>query len=130
MELRTQYRVDDIYLFGFSQGAVFTYVAGLKHPKLFKGIICFSGPGIFEPLGTEQFAPNWLEEKYLEPACNLRVFIAHGTEDRAAAYELGIKSTQILQDYGYDVIFHSFPGGHQINPESLQRVLKWIETEE
>lgn len=125
-ELKNQYNIDDIYLFGFSQGAIFAYIAGIKHHQLYKGILVFSGAGIFEPLGREQFAPNWLEEKYLEPANALRVFIAHGTEDQAAKYELGVKSKEVLTSYGYDVTFHSFEGGHTIDSESLKRVSDWI----
>lgn len=125
-ELKVQYKIDDIYLFGFSQGAVFSYVAGLKNHQLYKGIIIFSGPGIFEPLGAEQFAPNWLEKKYLEPAKTLKVFIAHGTKDQAAKYELGVKSNEILASYGYNVSFHSFAGGHTIDHEMLKQALEWM----
>jgi phospholipase/carboxylesterase len=124
--LKGKYKIDDIYLSGFSQGAIFTYVAGLQNHQLYKGIVIFSGPGISEPLGEEKFAPNWLEEKYLESAKTLRIFIAHGTKDQRVEYELGLKSKEVLTGYGYDVTFHSFEGGHTIDPESLKRVLEWI----
>ncbi len=125
-ELKERYTINDIYLFGFSQGAIFTYIAGIKNHQLYKGIIVFSGAGIFEPLGREQFAPNWLEEKYLEPAKSLRVFISHGTEDQAAKYELGVKSQEVLTGYGYDVTFHSFEGGHTIDSKMLKIASEWI----
>ncbi|MFC1786343.1 alpha/beta hydrolase [Candidatus Neomarinimicrobiota bacterium] len=128
-ELKELYKINDIYLSGFSQGAVFTYVAGFKNHQLYKGIIIFSGPGIFKPLGDEEFAPNWLEEKYLEPAKKLRVFIAHGTKDQRVEYELGLKSKEVLTSYGYDVSFHSFDGGHTIDPEILKQTLEWINKE-
>ncbi len=127
--LKEQYKIGDIYLTGLSQGAIFTYVAGLQNQQLYKGIIIFSGPGIFKPLGDEEFAPNWLEEKYLEPAKKLRVFIAHGTKDQRVEYELGLKSKEVLTSYGYDVTFHSFNGGHTIDPESLKQALEWINIE-
>jgi len=126
--LKGQYRIDDIYLSGFSQGAVFTYVAAFKNPQLYKGIIVFSGPGIFEPLGNfdGKFAPDWIKEKYLEPAKKLRVFIAHGTKDQRVEYELGLKSKEVLTDYGYDVTFHYFEGGHTIDTGILKQALEWI----
>ena len=67
--IKEKYNVDDVYLFGFSQGAIFTYVAGLKSFQNYKGIMAFSGAGIFEPLSGPggQFAPDWMKEKYLEP---------------------------------------------------------------
>ena len=125
-ELKELYNIGDIYLFGFSQGAIFTYVAGIKNHQLYKGIIVFSGAGIFEPLGREQFAPNWLEEKYLKPAKSLRVFISHGTEDQAAKYELGVISKEVLTSFDYDVTFHSFEGGHSIDQEGLKLALEWV----
>ncbi len=128
-ELKTHYNINDIYLMGFSQGAIFTYISGMQRPQLYKGIICLSGPGINEPLINPfagKYAPDWLEEKYLEPAKNLRVFIAHGTKDQTPKYKLGVKSKEILTRYGYDVTFHSFDGGHTIDPESLKRALEWI----
>ncbi len=128
-ELKANYSIDDVYLMGFSQGAIFTYIAGIQQPELYKGIICLSGPAIFEPLRNPfagEYAPDWLEEKYLEPANTLRVFIAHGTEDQTPKYEYSVKSKEILTCYGYDVTFHSFEGGHTIDSESLKRVLEWI----
>jgi len=131
-ELKTHYNINDIYLMGFSQGAIFTYISGIQRPQLYKGIICLSGPGIFEPLVNPfagEYAPDWLDEKYLGPAKDLKVFIAHGKEDQAAKHELGVKSKEILTNYGYEVTFYSFDGGHTVDPESLKRVLEWIQDE-
>lgn len=128
-ELKANYNIDDVYLMGFSQGAIFSYIAGIQRPQLYKGIICMSGPEIFKPLVNPfagEYAPDWLEEKYLEPANTLRVFIAHGTKDQTPKYELGVKSKEILTTYGYDVTFHSFDGGHTINSDILKQVIKWI----
>jgi len=131
-ELKAHYSISDIYLMGFSQSAIFTYIAGIQRPQLYKGIICLSGPGIHEPLVNPfagEYASDWLEEKYIEPAKSLRVFIAHGTKDQAAKYELGVKSNKILSSYGYDVTFYSFDGGHVIDPSSLKKALEWINKE-
>ena len=131
-ELKAHYSISDIYLMGFSQSAIFTYIAGIQRPQLYKGIICLSGPGIHEPLVNPfagEYASDWLVEKYIEPAKSLRVFIAHGTKDQAAKYELGVKSNKILSSYGYDVTFYSFDGGHVIDPSSLKKALEWINKE-
>jgi len=131
-ELKAHYLIDDIYLMGFSQSAIFTYVAGIQRPELYKGILCLSGPAIHEPLRNPFagiYAPDWLEEKYLEPAKTLRVFIAHGTKDQTPPYDYGVKSKDILSSYGYDVSFHSFDGGHTIDPEILKQALDWINKE-
>ena len=130
--LRKQFIIDDIYISGFSQGAVYTYMCCLMNPKLFTGMLIFSGPGIFEPLGNfdGKFAPDWIKEKYLKTESNLRVFISHGVDDQAVNYKLGVKSNEILNSYGYDVTFHSFEGGHAIDTTSLHKALQWINKEE
>lgn len=128
-ELKAHYNIDDIYLMGFSQSAIFTYIAGLQRPRLYKGIICLSGPAILEPLRNPfagEYAPDWLEEKYLEPAKTLRVFIAHGTKDQTPPFDYGVKSKEVLTSYGYDVTFHSFDGGHTIDSKILKLALEWI----
>nr|NQU94203.1 hypothetical protein [Bacteroidota bacterium] len=129
--LKERYKINDTYLSGFSQGAVFTYVAGLQNPQLYKGILIFSGPGIFEPLMNFDgpFASDWMKAEYLKPANHLRAFLTHGIKDQSVKYELGVKSKEILTSYGYDVTFHSFEGGHTIDPEMLKLALEWINKE-
>lgn len=127
--LKEKYNINEVYLMGFSQGAIFTYIAGIQRPELYKGIICLSGPAIFEPLRNPfvgEYAPDWLEEKYLEPANTLRVFIAHGTEDQTPNHEYGVKSKEILTSYDYDVTFRSFESGHTIDSKILKQALEWI----
>ncbi len=61
--LKEKYNINEVYLMGFSQGAIFTYIAGIQRPELYKGIICLSGPGIFKPLRNPfsgEYAPDWL----------------------------------------------------------------------
>ena len=63
--LKSQYKIGDVYLLGFSQGCALTYLTGLHHPELFKGIICFGG---------------WLQQDrvtlaQMQAAKGLRVFI-------------------------------------------------------
>ena len=66
------------------------------------------------------------QQNYIKCAKTLRIFIAHGTKDQLAKYDLGVKSNVILTNYGYDVTFHKFDGGHKVDPESLKRVVEWI----
>ena len=130
--LKKEYNIRDVYLLGFSQGAVFTYIAGINKHDFYKGLIIFSGPGLLEPLVspfTGESDNDWLEKDYIKSAINLRIFIAHGTKDQLAKYNLGVKSNEILTNYGYDVTFHKFDGGHKVDPESLKRVVEWINGE-
>jgi phospholipase/carboxylesterase len=126
-----QYKVNGVYLLGFSQGAIITYTVGIKRHHLFKGLICFGGPGLLAPLNspfTGEFNENWVTKEDIQGATHLRVFIVHGENDKAAEYRLGIQSRDVLTDLGYDITFHSFEGGHIVPPkEILSQVLSWLD---
>ncbi|MCF7809760.1 hypothetical protein K9N50_02090 [bacterium] len=114
--LKNKYRIADVYLFGFSQGGFFTYQTGICNHELFKGLICFGA---------------WLDtdiinEKQLDNAKNLKVFIAHGKEDPAVPFEDAMKARDILLSHGYKVTFAGFEGGHVLLDESIEQVVEWM----
>ncbi len=115
-DLTQRYNVDEVYLLGFSQGCAFAYTAGISNYGLLDGLICFGGW-----LDTE-----WLSEESIEAAADLRIFIAHGTEDRMVEYEVGIEARDTLTKYGYDVSFYEFDGAHSVPEEALQAVEEWM----
>ena len=117
VNLHKKFKVGDTYLMGFSQGAGFTYQAGIKHYELFKGIICFGGW-----LNTE-----WIGEDAIIKAKGLRVFIAHGTNDRVVNFEAGTKARDYLKSNGYNVTFYQFDGGHEVPADALKAVEKWMQ---
>ncbi|MFQ6077421.1 MAG: alpha/beta hydrolase [Candidatus Bathyarchaeia archaeon] len=129
-DLTRRHNIDEVYLMGFSQGAILTYLAGIKHHHLFRGLICLSGPGLLAPLinpFTGPFNPAWLAEEFIQDAGELRVFIAHGKDDQEAEYEFGVRSRDVLVNHGYDVTFRDFEGGHRLPPqEILAQVVNWI----
>jgi phospholipase/carboxylesterase len=129
-ELAGKYSSERVYLLGFSQGAIFTYLVGVKHSHLFEGLICLSGPGLQEPLNNpfaSTSGAEWLSEETIRGAGNLRAFITHGNDDPAANHELGLRSRDILERHGNDVTFRDFDGGHSYPPqEILEEISDWI----
>ena len=115
-DLEKEYKIDDVYLMGFSQGCAFTYIAGMKYPELFDGLICFGG----------WLSTDWLDDEQLKKAKSLRVFIAHGNEDTMVEFEGGIKARDKLIEMGYDVTFFEFTGGHTVDQDALQTAEKWM----
>lgn len=123
------YKVRDFYLMGFSQGSIYTYIAGIKNHHLLNGLIVLSGPGLLEPLispFTGEQTNDWLEKKDIAAAKGLKVFIAHAKNDERVDYELALKSRDLLKDYGYDVIFRDFKGGHNVDEDVMKSVAEWI----
>ena len=128
--LNQKYKIKESYLLGFSQGAIFSYIAGIKNYSLFDGLIIFSGPGLLKPLVSpfaEKQITNWLAAESIETANSLQVILVHGKNDQRVKYELGIQSRDILKSYNYDLIFIEFDGGHVIPPgDILDQVIQWI----
>jgi phospholipase/carboxylesterase len=115
--LTKQYKTTGTYLFGFSQGAAYTYTTGIKNPDLFKGLICFGG----------WLDTSWLTPAKIKAAKNLKVFIGHGKQDRMVEYQAGITSRDILKADGFKVTFKDFAGGHAVPEEVLKQVKGWME---
>jgi phospholipase/carboxylesterase len=129
-EISQKLQTDNVYLLGFSQGAIIGYSTGIMYHPLFKVLICLSGPGLLETM-TNPFGAKlnweWLDRDQIKKAKELPVLIAHGTEDQAAKYELAVQSKKRLVEYGYNVSLLSFIGGHIYPPkEVMAEIAKWI----
>ncbi len=114
--LQENYNISETFLFGFSQGSGFTFETGLLNPDLFDGLICFAG---------------WLDTTIvsvndIETANEVRVFIAHGTEDMVVEYEASAIAFEYLSSFGMDVEFHDFPSGHTVDHETLRKAHTWM----
>lgn len=129
--LSNLYNIRDVYLMGWSQGAVFSYMVGIKNHNIFSGVISLSGPGLLEPLINPfggPFNSDWISEEEIQAARHIRIFIAHGDDDQSVKYELAIKSQDILIENKYDVTFRGFNGKHEYPPmDILAQIARWVE---
>ena len=119
-QARARYKVSQVCLLGFSQGASFAYMAGIKYPHLFSAILCFGGA-----LRVENFHPAGITERDIEKAAGLRVFIAHGLQDQAIGHQAALDAQSWLQARGLRVELVHFSGGHVIPANVLNRGLTW-----
>lgn len=115
-ELRGRYGVGEVYLLGFSQGCTLTYLTGILHHEFFDGIICFAG----------WLDTDILTDEVIAAANHLRVFIAHGTEDRMVPFESSEEARDTLLKHGYSVTFHQFAGAHRVPEEPLRAAEAWM----
>jgi phospholipase/carboxylesterase len=120
-ELSRICNIGEIYLLGHSQGAAYAYTAGIKHPDVFKGVICFGG--LIPPMDKSY---SLLSMEDVARGRGLRVFIAHGRYDRALNISEGKKARALLEEADYDVTFYPFEGGHEISPTALKSAIKWL----
>ena len=116
-ESRAGIPVDRIVLTGFSQGGAIALQTGLRYPKKLAGIMALS---TYLPL-AESFASEATEENRTTP-----VFMAHGTDDNVVAYQMGVRSRDILIDRGYRVEWHDYPMQHSVCLEEIGHIGAWL----
>lgn len=115
-KMQSIYKIDRTYLLGFSQGCGLAYTTGIKQRELYDGLMCFGGW-----LDTEI-----LNDEMIEKANDLKVFIAHGNQDKMVEFDSGIKAKEKLSEYGYEFKFHEFDGGHTVPEEAVKEAQEWL----
>jgi phospholipase/carboxylesterase len=106
-----------IYLMGFSQGAIMSASVALTQPQLVAGVVLMSGrilPEI-QPL----IASN-------EELSGLPFLVVHGTADMVLPISYGHASRQLLSSLPVELTYHEYRIGHEVSQESLADVTAWL----
>ena len=106
-----------LYLGGFSQGAIMSYSIGLSHPEKVKGLMILSGRLL------EQVRPNIASYEQLK---HLRIFISHGINDPVLTIQYARESVAYIKDLGLNPIYKEYNAVHTINNDMLTDLLKWL----
>lgn len=93
---------------GFSDGAAWAVSLGVQNGDLFSDVLAFSV--------TRYHVRT--------PAGRPRMFFWHGRDDMGTPLAWGESTAEIFRRAGYDVEFHSFPGGHWLTPDAVRAGLK------
>lgn len=118
-QLKEKYSVnsDEIYLCGFSQGAIMSYSVALTRPDLIKGIAVMSGR-LLEEI-KPQIAPT-------EKLNHLRVFISHGKNDNMLPIHYAQEATTYLKSKNLNPIFKEYNAGHEMEGEMIKDLINWL----
>ncbi|MEH7123404.1 esterase [Bacillus sp. JJ1773] len=114
-----QYPLDSsqLYLMGFSQGAILSMTLGLTLGERIKGIIALSG-----------YIPGFIKEEYdVKPVHNMSLFISHGEMDQVLPYEWGVANKEYFQALGASVTFKTYQEGHTVSLQNFQDYMKWLQ---
>lgn len=116
-EIQTAQPVDphNIFLFGFSMGAMIALDLALQSLYQFKGVVAHSGL----VLQNEQLSYSFNQLH------TTSFFIAHGTYDQIVPIELARNSYELLRANAR-VQFHEYPIQHTISDESLHDISLWL----
>jgi phospholipase/carboxylesterase len=119
-QMKEQYGTteSEVYLCGFSQGAIMSYNMALTHPELINGIAAMSGRLMAEikPLAQSK-----------DKLAHLNIHISHGTNDQILPHQGALEAKAYLESLGLKPSFHSYTAGHEINREMLSDLIKWLE---
>ncbi|MED1471851.1 esterase [Bacillus salipaludis] len=113
-----QYPIDpnQLYLLGFSQGAIVSMTLGLTLGNRIKGIIALSG-----------YIPGFVKEEYdIKPVNDLSLFISHGDMDQVLPYEWGVANDEYFRELGANVTFKTYHEGHTVSLMNQQDFMEWI----
>lgn len=108
---------EQVYLMGFSQGAILSASVALTRPDLVAGAVLMSGrilPEI-QPLVAQRDA-----------LVGLPLLVIHGTEDRVLPIAHGRASRDMLASLPVALTYEEFPMGHEITAESFALLNRWL----
>ena len=103
---------------GFSQGGALAYDLVLRDPARFAGLAALSS----------WFPPQLADEIEKKPEHEgLPVVILHGTRDQLLDVERARESREAVRPYGVALTYRELDMGHEINPEALRLLVRWLD---
>lgn len=103
---------------GFSQGGVMAYELALREPRRFAGAGALS---------------SWLPAPLAEDLPRLPAhegfptLVVHGTRDPMLEVERARESRELLRPFGVALTYREFDMGHEIRPDALRVILRWLD---
>jgi len=111
---------NEIYLGGFSQGAIMSFSVGLTRPDKVKGVIALSGRVLSD------IKPKIAEQNKLN---GLKVLVIHGTKDEVLSINYARQSKHLLDSLHIQNTYFELNMGHTITSEVTDLISKWLKAE-
>lgn len=107
-----------VFLMGFSQGAVMSYLTAFNAPELLHGVIALSGQL------PEKTLPNDANKSLLR---NLPFLVMHGLYDDILPIAKGRTAHEWLKLNVDDVTYREYPVAHQISDSGIELIRSWLQ---
>jgi phospholipase/carboxylesterase len=108
---------ENIFLVGFSQGAVMSIDTALRYPQRLGGIVALSGYVLH---------PEHLRVERHEANLRIPIFLAHGTRDQILSIEVGRENQLALEDLGYTPDYHEYDTAHRISSQETRDIRAFL----
>lgn len=109
-----------VFVMGFSQGAIMCYDLAFSHPGKIKGVLPLSG---FILPQTKDLKPK------TENLMKTGFFIAHGTQDNVIDFKKGEEAATLLSAKKIPVTFKSYSMPHSICGKELNDIKSWMDSQ-
>ncbi|MDT9545962.1 MAG: phospholipase [Chlorobium sp.] len=106
-----------VFLLGFSQGAIMSYMTALTRPDLLHGVIALSGQL------PESAMPAIASPELLK---TIPFLVLHGIYDDILPIEKGREAKLWLEQHTNDLTYHEYPVAHQISGEGVTAIRSWL----
>jgi phospholipase/carboxylesterase len=106
-----------VYLMGFSQGAIMSASVALTRPELVAGVVLMSGRIL--PEIQPSIASN-------EKLSGFPILVVHGTADMVLPISYGRASRELLSSLPIALTYHEYAMGHEVSQASLRDVTVWL----
>lgn len=106
-----------VVLAGFSQGGVIALHQGLRHPQRLAGILALS---------TYLHDHEHVAGEVSFASVDVPIFMAHGRADPMIPITRAITSREALLALGYQVEWHEYAMGHQVCPQEIGDIGRWL----
>jgi phospholipase/carboxylesterase len=106
-----------VYLMGFSQGAVMCANVALTAPERVAGVVLMSGRILPE------ITPLIADRSRLG---GLPILVLHGLDDDVLPIGYGRATQRLLDQLQADLQYQEYPIGHEVQPQSLADALRWL----
>lgn len=120
------YRTDpnQVYVMGFSQGAILALLLALTRPEMVAGVVLLSGRLPGELLASSSPVTRQLAGR--DAIRDLPVFLAHGMQDDVIKIEEGQRVRDRLQNLQANVFYREYDAGHTIPPQVMSDIDIWL----
>lgn len=118
-EVVASYPVDpsQVYVMGFSQGGVMTYMMAFSQPEKIAGAVVMSGR-----IPSDEFLQRMDAEKLKD----FPILVVHGIFDDVLPIECGREGKRRLENLPVNFVYHEYPMAHQVSLESMADISEWL----
>tara|TARA_A100001011_G_scaffold367418_1_gene420825 strand:+ start:119 stop:766 length:648 start_codon:yes stop_codon:yes gene_type:complete len=110
------FSLNNIFLLGFSQGAMVAYTLSINYPDFYKKVIGLSGKIPYEIINYNKENDYSLHN----------YFCSHGIFDQVIPIDIGRDSSSWFTNKKIKHVFLEFQSQHGVSPENFEEMKSWI----